>query len=79
MIGFDTDEIIKYFFQSLLQKFRFKDIGLEQVSMKNSYFVVDGIYGLKYGFNKTSPNRSGSHIDSTKFARKQKSHNKSKL
>ena len=60
MIGNETDEIIKEFFEFLLQKYQ---KGLEE-SMKGSEFVFDFVDLWYYKFHKISLNRGGSNINS---------------
>ena len=60
MIGNETDEIIKEFFEFLLQKYQ---KGLEE-SMKESEFVFDFVDLWYYKFHKISLNRGGSNINS---------------
>ena len=73
MMGNETDGIIKKHFNSLLQKYQ---EGLEE-SIKRSEFVFDSLDLLYYKLSKKSLNRSGSYIDSPKWLKKPKSHNKS--
>ena len=55
MCGYDTNEIIKEGFNSLLQRYQ---EGLEE-SMKGSDFVFDFVDGLHYKCRKISLNRVG--------------------
>ena len=59
MIGNETNEIIKEFFESFLQKYQ---EGLEE-SMRGIEFIYDSVDVLYYNFNKVSLCRSGSYID----------------
>ena len=69
MNGIDTDEIIKEFFKSLLQ--RYQEILQEKI--RGSDFAFDGVNFLYYGFNKISISRGGSYIDSPKWLKNKKS------
>ena len=69
MTGSDTDEIIKGFFESFLQKYE-KNL---QEKMKGSDFEFDGVNFLYYDFNKISINRGASYIDSPKWLNNKKS------
>ena len=69
MNGSDTDEIIKGFFESFLQKCE-ENL---QVKMKGSDFEFDGVNFLYYDFNKISISRGGSYIDSPKWLKNKKS------
>ena len=60
MMGNETDEIIKQFFNSLLQKYQ---EALEE-SMRESEFAIDSVDLLLYKLHKISLNRSRSYIDS---------------
>ena len=59
IMGFDTNEIIKKLFNSLLQRYQ---KGLEK-SMKGSDFVFDCVESLNYIFHKIDLKRCGSYID----------------
>ena len=69
MNGSDTDEVIKLLFESYLQKY---EENLQE-KMRGSDFEFDGVNFLYYDFNKTSINRGGSYIDSTKWLKDKKS------
>ena len=69
MIGSDTNDVINELFKSLLQRCQ---EGLQE-KMKGSEFEFDGVNLLYYGFNKTSLNRGGSHIESAKWIKNKKS------
>ena len=62
MNGDNTNEIIKLFFESFLQRF---EENLQE-KMRESNFELDGVNVLYYDFNKTSIYRGGSYIDSPK-------------
>ena len=66
MIGDETDEIIKNFFEALLQKYQ---EGLEK-SIKGSGFVFDIVDLLHYKLHKISLNRGGSYVDSPEWLKK---------
>ena len=59
IMGFDTNEIIKKLFNSLLQRYQ---KGLEK-SMKGSDFVFGCVESLNYIFHKIDLKRCGSYID----------------
>ena len=66
-MGSQADEIIKDFFQSLLQNYQ-KDL---DESMRGSDFVISGVDSLYYHLNKISLGRKGrSYIDSSKWLEK---------
>ena len=66
-MGSQADEIIKDFFQSLLQNYQ-KDL---DESMRGSGFVIYGVDSLYYHLNKISLGRKGrSYIDSSKWLEK---------
>ena len=67
--GSDTDEIIKEFFKSLLQRYQ-ENL---QEKMRGSDFVFDGANFLYYDFNKINISRGGSYIDSPKWVKDKKS------
>ena len=67
--GDDTNEVIKEFFKSFLQ--RYQD-GLQE-KMRGSDFEFDGMHLLYYDFNKISLNRGGSYIESAKWIKDKKS------
>ena len=69
MNGSDTDEIIKGFFESFLQK---NEKNLQE-KMKGSDFEFNGVNFLYYDFNKISISRGGSNIDSPKWLKDKKS------
>ena len=69
MNGSDTDEVIRLFFESFLQKF---EENLQE-KMKGSDFEFDGVNFFYYDFNKTSINRGGSYIDSPQGLKNKKS------
>ena len=62
MNGDDTNEIIKLFFESFLQRLE-ENL---QNKMRGSEFEFDGINFFYYSFNKTSIYRGRSYIDSPK-------------
>ena len=68
MVGSETNEIIKYLFESFLQNYQ---EGLEE-PMRGSEFVYDGVDVLYYNFNKVSLSRGGSYIDSPKWLKDKK-------
>ena len=67
--GDDTNEIIKSFYGSFLQRF---EENLQE-KMRGSDFEFDGINFLNYNFNKTSIYRGGSYTDSPKWLKDKKS------
>ena len=69
MNGSDTDEIIKGFFESFLQKYG-ENL---QEKMKGSEFEFDGVDFLYYDFNKITINTGGSYTDSPKWLKDKKS------
>ena len=69
MNGSDTDEIIKEFFKSFLQRYQ-ENL---QEKMKGSDFAFDGVNYLYYNFNKISISRGGLYIDSPKWLKDKKS------
>ena len=69
MFGDDNDDIIEQLFESLLKKYE-ENL---QNEMRGSEFEFDGVNFLYYDFNKTSVNRGGSYIDSTKWLKDKKS------
>ena len=69
MNGDNTNEIIKSFFESFLQRF---EENLPE-KMRGSDFEFDGINFFNYNFNKTSIYRRGSYIDSPKWLKDKKS------
>ena len=68
MFGDVNDNIIEQLIESLLQKYEES----LQNKMRGSEFESDGVNFLYYDFNKTSINRSGSYIDSSKWLKNQK-------
>ena len=69
MSSHDTNEIIKLFSESFLQR-------LEETlpnKMRGSEFEFDGINFFYYSFNKTSIYRGGTYIDSPKWLKDKKS------
>ena len=68
-IMFGDDDIIEQLFESLLQKYEEH----LQNKMRGSEFEFDGVNFLYYDFNKTSINRGGSYIDSSKWLKDKKS------
>ena len=64
--GSDTDEIIKEFFKSLLQRYQ-ENL---QEKVKGPDFAFDGVNFVYYDFNKISINKGGSYIDSPKWLKK---------
>ena len=69
MFGDDNDDIIEQLFESLLKKYE-ENL---QNKMRGSEFEFDGVNFLYYDFNKTSINRGGSYIDSSKWLKDKKS------
>ena len=69
MIGSYTNEVIKEFFKSLLQKY---EEGLQE-NMRGSDFEFGGIHLFYYDFNKINLNRGGSYIESAKWVKDKKS------
>ena len=69
MSGDDTNDTIKSFFESFLQRYG-ENL---QNKMRESDFELDGINFLYYDFNKTSIYRGGTYIDSTKWLKDKKS------
>ena len=69
MNGDDTNEIIKLFFESFLQRF---EENLQE-KMRGSDFEFDGINFFYYNVNKTNIYRGGSYIDSPKWLKDKKS------
>ena len=69
MSGDDTNEIIKLFFESFLQRFE-ENL---QNKMSGSQFEFDGINFFYYSFKKTSIYRGGTYIDSPKWLKDKKS------
>ena len=69
MSGDDTNEIIKLFFESFLQRFE-ENL---QNKMRGSEFEFDGINLFYYSFNKTSICRGGTYIDSPKWLKNKNS------
>ena len=59
MMSSERDEIIKYFFELLLQRYQ---EGLEE-SMEESKFIFDSADVLYYNLNKINSNRGGLYID----------------
>ena len=68
MMGSETDEIIKEFFKSFLQKYQ---EGLEE-SMRGSEFIFDSVDALYYSLNKVSLSRGGIYIDSPEWLKNKK-------
>ena len=68
MIGYETDEIIKELFKSILQKYQ---EGLEE-TMRRNEFIFDSIDLLYYKLHKISLKRRGSYIDSPKWLKTKK-------
>ena len=69
MNGSDTNEIIKEFFKSLLQRYQ-ENL---QEKMKSSNFAFDGVNYLYYDLHKMSISKGGSYIDSPKWLKDKKS------
>ena len=69
MFGDDNDDIIEQLFESLLKKYEENS----QNKMRGSELEFDGVNFLYYDFNKTSINRGGSYIDSSKWLKDKKS------
>ena len=69
MNGDDTNEIVKRFFESFLQKYE-ENL---QNKMKESDFEFNGVNFLYYDFNKISLYRGESYIDSPKWLKDKKS------
>ena len=61
-MGSETDEIIKEFFKSILQRYQ---EGLAE-SMRGSEFIFDSVGALYYDLDKISLGRGGLYIDSSK-------------
>ena len=68
MMGFDTNEIIKKLFNSLLQRYQ---KGLEE-SMKESDFVFDYVESLNYIFHKIDLKRFRSYIETPEWIKNKK-------
>ena len=68
MFGDDNDYIIEQLFESLLKKYE-ENL---QNKMRGSEFEFDSINFLYYDFNKTSINRGGPYIDSSKWLKNKK-------
>ena len=68
MTSSKTNEKIKEFFESLLQRYQ---EGLEEL-MKGSDFIFDSVDLLEYELNKIGLNRGGSYIDSPKWLKNKK-------
>ena len=68
MMGGETDEIIEYLFESVLERYR---EGLEE-SMRGSEFIFDSVYALYYDLNKVSLSRGDSYIDSPEWLKNKK-------
>ena len=66
MMGFDSNEIIKKRFNSLLQRYQ---KGLEE-SMRGGNFVFDYVESLNYIFHKIDLKRGGSYIDAPEWIKK---------
>ena len=62
MMGVDTNEIIKNFFNSILQRYQ---KGLQE-SVRGSDFVFDYVESLNYIFHKVDLKISGSYIEARK-------------
>ena len=69
MFGDDNDDITEQLFESLLKKYE-ENL---QNKMRGSESEFDGVNFLYYDFNKTSINRGGSYIDSSKWLKDKKS------
>ena len=69
MFGGDNNDIIERHFESILQKNK-ENL---QNKMRGSDFEFDGVNFLYYDFSKTSINRGGSYIDSSKWLKDKKS------
>ena len=69
MFGDDNDDIIEQLFESLLQKY---EENLHN-KMRGSEFEFDVVNFLYYDFNKTTINRGGYYIDSSKWLKDKKS------
>ena len=61
-IGYETNNIIKKLFNSLLEEYQER----LKTKMKTSDLVPDSVDALHYKFHKISLNRGGSYIDSPK-------------
>ena len=67
-MGSETDEIIKEFFKSILQRYQ---EGLVEL-MRGSEFIFDSVGALYYDLDKISLGRGGSYIDSSKWLKNKK-------
>ena len=63
MIGYETDDIIEEFFESLKERYQ----ELLETKMKKSGFVFESVDLVYYSLHKMSLNRSGSYVDSPKW------------
>ena len=63
MMGGNTNEIIRYIFNSILRRYQG---GLHE-SMRGSEFVFDYVKSLNYIFHKIDLKRSGSHIETPEW------------
>ena len=72
MIFDNADEIIREFFESLLNKYQI----VLKTSVRGSDFIFDSVNLLYYECHKINPNQNGSYIDSLDWFKKQKSNNK---
>ena len=68
MTGSETDEIIEYLFESLLEIYQ---EGLEE-SMRGSEFIFDSVDALYYDLNKVSLSGGRSYIDSPEWLKNKK-------
>ena len=68
MMGSETDEIIKDFFKSILQRYQ---EGLKE-SVRGSEFIFDSVDALYYDLNKISLRRGRLYTDSPKWLKNEK-------
>ena len=67
-VGYETDNITKELYKSLLEEYQ---IGLKR-KMKRSDLAFDSVDALYYKFHKISLNRGGSYIDSPEWLKNKK-------
>ena len=68
IMGNETDEVVKEFFEALLQKYQ---EGLEE-KMRGIEFVFDNTDLLNYNLHEIGLNGGGSNLDSPKWLKNQK-------
>ena len=68
MMGSDTDEIIKYLYDSLTQQYE----ELIEHSTKSTGLVLEGVALMNYDINKITINRVGSYIESPEWLKSKK-------